>query len=138
MSSIFIIHLFTTFFMTGLCWFVQLVHYPMFKGVRLEDFPAYQKRNFKTLIITAPIMTLELLTGLYLLYLNLESPYMINVLLLVVIGLSTALLQVPIHLKLAQKGSSQLIRRVIRTNWIRTLSWSIRSMVLLYLMLNVD
>lgn len=54
--------------MAGLCWFVQVVHYPLFREIPLADFPKYERKNFVTGFVTVPVMTIELATGLYLLY----------------------------------------------------------------------
>lgn len=132
---VFIIHIATTLFMCGLCWFVQVVHYPLFLSIRGEDFPAYEKKNFVTAYLTVPVMTVEMLTGLYLVYQNPELLYWLNTALLIAIALSTAFLQVPYHLRLMRETDRQLIKKLIATNWIRTISWTIR-MVLLCLLLN--
>ncbi|WP_299125548.1 hypothetical protein [uncultured Winogradskyella sp.] len=134
MKIILIIHIVTTIFMTGLCWFVQIVHYPLFRVIENNKFPTYEKKNAITGFITVPIMTIELITGCILLYNYQESLYLLNILLLVIIWLSTIIFQVPIHLKLMHEGSPKLINRVIRTNWIRTLSWTIRTLFIAYLM----
>jgi len=89
------IHAFTTFFMAGLCWFVQIVHYPLFHEINLEDFPLYEKKNAATAYITVPVMVLELATGLYLLYDAANFFTISNVILLGIIGLSTFIFQVP-------------------------------------------
>lgn len=130
-----IAHIFTTFFMTGLCWFVQIVHYPLFRHIPLTDFPEYEKRNFVTAYITTPIMTIELLTGLWILYQNFNYLWIANVILLGIIGLSTFIFQVPIHLKLRNQASGDLIDRLILTNWIRTISWTVRSGLLLFFLI---
>ena len=47
----------TTLFMTGLIWFVQIVHYAMFVDVGENFFTAYhQKHMARTTWIVAPIM----------------------------------------------------------------------------------
>ncbi|OUR99492.1 hypothetical protein A9Q86_12605 [Flavobacteriales bacterium 33_180_T64] len=120
--------------MTGLCWFVQIVHYPLFKVIDYNKFPAYERKNAITGFITIPIMTIELISGLILLYYYPENLYLINIVLLVFIWLSTMIFQVPIHLKLMSEGDPKLIIKVIRTNWIRTLSWTARSIVLILIL----
>ncbi|WP_298760292.1 hypothetical protein [uncultured Psychroserpens sp.] len=134
MKIIFLIHIFTTVFMTGLCWFVQIVHYPLFRAIDTNVFPKYERKNAITGIITVPVMTIELITGLILIYNYPENLYILNIVLLSIIWLSTMIFQVPIHLKLMNEGSSTLITKVIRTNWIRTLSWTARSVILIYLL----
>ena len=133
MEYIFIIHLFTTLFMTGLCWFVQVVHYPLFLKINLSDFPAYQKANFRTGYVAIPVMFIEMITGLMLLYNHFDFIFILNAILLLLIGLSTFLLQVPFHLRLLINPNHQLMRRLILSNWIRTSSWTVRSAILLYL-----
>jgi len=131
------LHVFTSFFMTGLCWFVQIVHYPLFRKINLADFPQYERSNFVTGFVTVPVMIVELLLGILLLYLNFDLLFLINVVFLGIIGLSTFIFQVPIHLKLTNKASDELITRLIRTNWIRTISWTIRSGLLIYIILRL-
>ena len=133
MKIILLIHAFTTVFMTGLCWFVQVVHYPLFKEIDRDTFPAYERKNAVTGFITVPIMTIEVITGIILLYNYPEDLYIANIALLGVIWLSTLIFQVPIHIKLMSEGSPKLITKVIRTNWIRTLSWTVRSLILGYI-----
>ena len=135
MELIFIIHLFTSLLMTGLCWFVQIVHYPLFHQIKLEEFSNYERKNVVTGFITVPLMTIELATGLYLLWANPSFIYLLNVGLLGLIGLSTVFYQVPIHLKLIKDPSIALINKLILTNWIRTISWAIR-LILLALLLS--
>lgn len=134
MNTIFIIHLFSSIFMAGLCWFVQIVHYPLFHQIKLEDFPNYERKNYRTGFITAPAMMIELATGLYLIYHNPNLYHSLNVGLLGVIASSTAFIQVPIHLKLLKNTSVQLIDKLILTNWIRTISWTIRIVILALLL----
>jgi len=134
MKHVLLLHIFTTFFMTGLCWFVQIVHYPLFRMIPEKVFPSYEKKNIKTGFITIPIMVTELLTGLYLLYNNQNLFFFLNIVFLGIIGLSTVIFQGPIHLKLRQNVSPELISRLIQTNWIRTISWTVRTCLLMYLM----
>lgn len=134
MEIVFIIHVITSLFMAGLCWFVQIVHYPLFHQIKLNEFHVYERKNFITGFITIPVMMIELATGLYLVYHNLDLIHFLNIGLLGIIGLSTAIFQVPIHLKLSQKATVGLINRLIMTNWIRTISWSIRVILLSFLL----
>lgn len=136
MKIIYLVHLVCTLFMTGLCWFVQVVHYPLFRSISLDTFKKYERKNvLLTAYIAVPIMVVESLSGLYLLYYNQTLLHLINVLLLIIIGLSTFLFQAPIHLKLMIDPSPKLINRLIHTNWIRTISWSIRSGIVIYFMM---
>lgn len=136
MKTIYLIHLVCTLFMTGLCWFVQIAHYPLFRSINLQDFKKYERKNILlTGYIAVPIMVVESLSGLYLLYYNQSLLHLINVSFLIIIGLSTFLFQAPIHLKLMIDPNLKLINRLIHTNWIRTISWSLRSGIVIYFMM---
>ena len=135
MSPVFLIHLFTTIFMCGLCWFVQIVHYPLFKEIPVADFPAYQKKNYATGFITVPVMSVELFSGIWLVYNDYSELFLANIILLFTIWASTFVFQVPTHLQLEKTPTHNLIKKLIRTNWIRTLCWSARSVLLAYLLL---
>jgi hypothetical protein len=53
--------------------------------------------------------------------------------LLTIVWLSTLLLQIPQHRKLARGFDSDAHRRLVTTNWYRTLAWSARSVIALVL-----
>ena len=54
-----------------------------------------------------------------------------------VIWLSTALLQVPLHNTLAAGFDADVHRRLVATNWIRTVAWSLRSALVLAMLARV-
>lgn len=140
MHYIFLAQLFTTIFMTGLIWMVQVVHYPLMDGVGESLFTTYESRHTQTITwIVMPIMLLELGTAIALI-LN-PSGYTINwlvtaLILLVLIWISTAFLQVPMHQKLSAAFDAKAHQSLVQTNWIRTILWTLRSMILLYLVSN--
>lgn len=135
MNLVLLIHIFTTLFMCGLCWFVQIVHYPLFKEISATDFPGYQKKNHLTGFITVPVMTVELFSGIWLLYTDYSQLFLANMILLALIWGSTFVFQVPTHLKLLKTPTHPLMNKLTQTNWIRTLSWTARSVLLGYLVL---
>ena len=129
--------LLTSLMMTGLIWFVQLVHYPLFKHVLPENFIQYEQlHTAKTGLLVAPLMVIELLSGMAFWYLH--AKHLLNHLALVMLGIvwiSTFFIQVPLHKKLAKKYSFEQINRLVQSNWIRTVCWTIRSGCLLFLIL---
>ena len=54
-----------------------------------------------------------------------------GVVLLLVIWLSTALIQVPQHRDLSLTFSPMLHRRLVAVNWVRTVAWSARCLIVL-------
>ena len=53
----------------------------------------------------------------------------IGLALVTLIWLSTALLQVPCHEDLSNGFDTEIHRRLVATNWIRTVAWSLRSLL---------
>jgi len=57
---LFLAHLASTLFMTGVIWFVQVVHYPLFASTGPAEFRAYEKRHTAlTTWVVAPPMLVE-------------------------------------------------------------------------------
>lgn len=121
--------------MTGIIWFVQIVHYPLLATVGSGEFCDYTKRH-QVLItwIVGPPMLVEVAAAgalLILAPLLLLSPLYTSALaMLFVIWISTAVLQVPLHGKLCQARDPRNISRLVRTNWIRTIAWTARAVLL--------
>ena len=137
MQSLLWIHLFTTLFMTGLIWFVQVVHYPLFAGVGPSEFTDYAARHqhLTGLVVILP-MVVELGTAV-LLAVQPDSPMppglaWLGLGLVLIIWASTFFLQVPEHARLSGGLDAEAIKRLVRTNWVRNVGWSLRSGVLLF------
>ena len=54
-------------------------------------------------------------------------------LLLAVIWVSTALVQMPLHRRLGRSFDAPTIDRLVASNWIRTVAWSLRAPIALAL-----
>jgi hypothetical protein len=131
---VFLSHAAATLYMTGLIWFVQIVHYPLMSAVGNEEFSAYERRHTSlTTWVVAPPMLLEAATAILLFWFRpVEvSTWQVwcGAILLAVIWLSTALLQVPCHESLSNGFDAAMHRRLVSTNWIRTVSWSLRGLL---------
>ena len=126
--------------MFGLIWFVQVVHYPLFLQVGASQFPAYEAAHAnRTTFVVAPLMLLELASSGALLLPRLRpagigaAEAWLGASLVAVIWLSTGLVQVPLHNRLQVAFSSEVVHRLVLTNWIRTIAWSLRAgLVLLW------
>jgi len=136
-SPLLTIHLFATVFMTGVIWFVQIVHYPLFRRGGEEGFAAYAREHQRrTSWIVLPAMMSELVTGLWLLV---DPPdgttrwvWAIGLAMIAMIWLSTFAVQVPAHRELARGFASDAGRRLVRSNVVRTAGWSGRSVLVLW------
>ena len=137
MRNVFLVHLFSTLFMTGVIWFAQAVHYPLLGRVGREAFVEYERENTRrTGWVVIPAMAAELITALLLLWRQPEGLLLsyawLNAGLLVVIWVSTFTLQGPYHNLLVKKFDPAVWRSLVRTNWIRTSAWTARGILLLF------
>jgi len=133
-TALLLIQLLATGFMTGLIWFVQVVHYPLFARVGSGEFVAYEDEHVRrTTIVVAPAMLIEAASSLALLVIiqgnTLRLLAWIGAALLAIIWLSTALLQVPCHRQLSTGLEPTTVQRLSVSNWIRTLAWTARTLI---------
>jgi hypothetical protein len=135
--SLLVTQILATAMMTGIIWFVQIVHYPLFLKVPLEGFVSYeQSHTVRTGFVVAPLMLLEMGTAIGLVGLSLFSGEKTSIGLsplhlgalgcLLLIWASTFLIQVPLHQLLEQRADPKAMELLVSTNWIRTILWSIR------------
>lgn len=127
---LFAAHVMATTFMCGLIWFVQVVHYPMFLRFAKEDFNAtMQMHQQRTGLVVAPVMLLELGTGILLLWHPYFSKWVwtLNLLGIAIVWLSTGFAQVPLHRRLEAGYDLELAAALVRSNWLRTMVWTVRS-----------
>ena len=135
-------HAAATLFMVGVIWFVQVVHYPLFDRVGTSDFSAYSTRHTTvTGLVVGPPMILEAVTAVALVV---WTPQGISVslvwtglLLVAGIWLSTALLQAPRHTTLGRGFDPAAHRYLVTSNWLRTVLWSLRGLVVLCILYQV-
>lgn len=132
-------HAASTLMMTGLIWFVQVVHYPLFARVGESAFTVYAAQHQRlTTTIVGPLMLVEALTAAWLALRPPEgvSPALtiVGLALVALLWLSTAFMQVPCHRRLSLGFDARIGRRLVRTNWLRTAAWSARSVIALALL----
>ena len=122
------VHAAATLFMTGLIWFVQIVHYPLLGRMAATDVAAYEREHVRrTFRLVGPVMGVEALSAGLLVW-ALPGPLVrIGLGILVGIWLITAAVQVPLHGRLSERPDDATVKRLVRTNWLRTLAWSARS-----------
>lgn len=134
MTALLLANAVSTLFMTGLIWFVQIVHYPLFAAVGNEAFPAYSRSHQAlTTFVVGPPMLLEALTAVLLVTTRPTgvAPWLcwVGAGLVAVIWLSTAAVQIPAHARLAGGFDPAVADALVSTNWIRTVAWTLRAAV---------
>ena len=136
MTGAFALHLGATLFMTGVIWLVQLVQYPLFARVGRSEFPTYEAEHVRRISwVVAPAMLLELASAVAVVWVAAgveRTATLWAAPLLVVIWLSTYVVQVPAHARLAKHFDATVHARLVSSNWIRTSAWSVRSLMLLF------
>jgi len=126
-----LVQLIATGFMTGLIWFVQLVHYPMMAGWPHDDFGQWElAHRDRTGPVVIPPMLAE---GAAAAWLLIRRPRTVSAWLtwlgaglLAGIWASTFFLQVPCHLRLSTGWDDATHRFLVESNWIRTVLWTAR------------
>ena len=126
-STALYVHAVATLIMVGVIWVIQLVHYPLFELVGRENFVAYERAHTVRIgFIVMPTMLVEAASTLALVVLDGGALALLGGVLLLIIWGATALLQVPCHERLAVRFDESAWRRLVRTNWIRTIGWTAR------------
>jgi len=137
MENILLINLIASFFLCGLIWTVQLVHYPFFKYASNEKFEeAMGFHRKKISLIVIPVMFAELLSSFWLSFFSSSyTNYHITgfVIVLLIWGV-TFTTQVPLHGKLSESQDSSTIQQLVRSNWIRTFLWSAKALIGIWLL----
>lgn len=136
---IFLINTFSSFFMTGLIWTVQRVHYPSFHFVGTGNFSALQHHHVHSIDkIVIPVMVTEITSSFGLawidgwLSLNAVGFYVV-----VLIWAATGLFSVPAHSKLEKAKDEEAIKKLVSTNWIRTVLWTAKSGINAWILWNL-
>ena len=136
-NLIFVANLVATWYMVGLIWMVQIVHYKLFDRVGPDGFAIYEAAHSRliTSIVGLP-MLVELATACLLLSIAPEGfprgAAIAGVAMVVAIWLSTALLQVPMHSRLSNGFDTAAYHSLVTTNWIRTILWTARGAMMAY------
>lgn len=116
-------------FMTGLIWFVQVVHYPLLAKVG-GDGTAYQTAHMtRTTWVVAVPMLAEAGTCVALAIMNVGPSWQRwpATALLAIVWAATFFLLVPAHETLARGFDADVHTRLVSANWIRTVAWTARA-----------
>ena len=119
--------------LVGLIWVIQLVKYPAFHFVDASRFIEYHLHHTRSIVvIVGPLMLAELaLTGWLLWQSGWSVGYVLSAVAVAAIWLSTMALQIPQHRILEKEKNEKAIDRLIKTNWIRTILWTLKGLWLM-------
>ena len=127
----------STLAMFGIIWFVQIVHYPLFSRVGVDAFLRYELENTRvTTWVVAPLMLVELATAMLLFWFPPTGTGVATLgatgSLVAAIWLVTFLVQVPQHARLSVAFDAVTHRRLVAGNWVRTVLWTARAVLVLW------
>lgn len=136
---VFLAHVAATLTMFGVILVIQVVHYPLFARVGPHTYATYQSSHMARITwIVLPAMGVELVTAGWLAW---TPPPALpswmtwtGLALVVLIWVSTALVQAPLHARLTRGFDPDLHRRLVATNWVRTAAWTARSGLVLWML----
>ncbi|MFT5198381.1 MAG: hypothetical protein ACI87O_001038 [Planctomycetota bacterium] len=137
-TDLFLIHVACTWALVGLIWIVQWVQYPGFRLVGEAQWKDFHESHCARIAwVVAPLMFGEVVTGIALLVWPLSGVsrefLSVGLGLILVIWVSTAALSVPLHHQL-KHHNPKTQQRLVLTNWVRTIAWTIRGLGALYLL----
>lgn len=141
-NQLFIIQLLSSLWMCSLIWVIQLVHYPSFLYLNPSKRIEFSKlHQFRISFLVMPAMLLELFSLGALLFLDTNHLLLwLAAILLAIIWISTVFLQVPQHKLLSTETCNQKTQQsakfLVLSNWIRTLGWTIKTCLIVWLFLN--
>ncbi|GHF42619.1 hypothetical protein HNQ07_002099 [Deinococcus metalli] len=129
-----VLHAAVTWVLVGLILTIQVVHYPLFARVGAAGYAEYQREHVTRITwLVAPLMLAELATGAAL---ALRPPPTVpaasaalGLALIVMIWLSTAAVQAPVHGRLSHGFDAALHTRLVTSNWARTVLWLARGVL---------
>ena len=127
----------STLFMTGLIWFVHVVHYPLMAKVGADGFRAYHADHTRlTGSVVGGPMLVELVSAAWLVFADRprDLPFawaVAGLVLALVTWGVTGLQSVPAHNRLALGFDAATHRRLVATDLTRALAWTGHAAVLL-------
>lgn len=128
-----------TWAMVGLIWMVQLVHYPMlatYSAMAPATAAADHQRRISWVV--GPLMAAEGVTALILLVDRPDAmPTWSSWAAAALLGgalTSTVVVQVPLHTRLAERHDGRDAARLTSSNWVRTLAWTMRGLLLAWVL----
>ena len=133
---VFVACLASTLFMTGVIWFVQVVHYPLLDRVGIESFREYHAAHTSLTgrVVLIP-MVVELISSAWLVW---DRPWgihpglaVVGLILAVLTWAITFFLSVPAHNRLSLGFDLTTHRSLVASNWFRLVAWTAHSAILL-------
>ena len=128
------VHFLSTSLMVGIIWVIQLLHYPAFNFIKESDYVEFQHFHMQRIsFIVVPVMILELFSAFMLVYYFRSNLLILCLIILLVIWLITFVFFTKLHQSLLGGYNKITIDKLVQINWSRTVLWSLRLIILIYI-----
>ena len=136
---LFKLHFSVTFYLLGVIYIIQVIHYPVLALIGKNEFiECHAKHMNQTSFVIAPAMILEVITMALLLYMSPifrnDIYFIFSCVMIFLIWCVTFFISVPLHNILVSGYNYPAWKKLVLTNWIRTFAWSVRAIILFYLL----
>ncbi len=124
----------------GVIWLVQLAHYPFFHRTDRDRFREHMSfHKVRVSFIVMPLMLTELGTSLWLSLMadDFILLHRAGLGIVILIWLVTFFTSVPLHEKLSGGYDEPTVQKLVNTNWIRTLLWTLKSVLGILILLRL-
>lgn len=144
MNTLFLILLLqvlTTWVLLGILWFIQLVHYPLFRRIK-ENFVQYERDHLRrTASLLVPIAVVDIALNV-MLVISLEKGsciFLISFALAmnIITWLSVFFFQVAEHHSLSDHFSKKIVHKLVKTNWVSTIAWTVKAALIFALIVMI-
>ncbi len=143
-SVLFLVLVFTTFFLNGIQAYIHLEAYPLFAFVGTEEFPAYLKEYERRLPLPLLLPSgAQVLSNLVLLFIRPAQLSLVWLIVALVFNIAvtvvTVVLATPVYNRYKQAGkiTSDGMRELLRINFLRLALSTLSSIIVLYLLIGV-
>lgn len=129
-----LIKLLSDFGLLILIWMVQIIIYPSFHYYSTKDLLIWHSKytNLITFIVL-PLMFIQLVSTGFLTFKTGNTLLIIQLILIILIWLSTFMQAVPLHNKIALNDDLiNSITQLVKVNWIRTILWTLVFLLSIY------
>ena len=120
--------------MVGIIWVIQLLHYPAFHFINESDYVEFQHFHMQRIsFIVVPVMILELFSAFMLVYYLRSNLLILCLIILLFIWLITFVFFTKLHQSLLGGYDKIIVDKLVQINWSRTVLWSLRLIILIYI-----
>ena len=133
-DTLYFIQIVCNSYLVSLVFMTQFITYPTFLHIDKDKFSEYHIKYVNNIsFIVAPVMLIELLTLLLIAYFSKDFLIIKSLILLLVIWLTTFFIMIPSHNRISKSFNIKEIKSLINYNWIRTILWSFKLLVIIFL-----